>query len=584
MTGLRIADGLTLDPDYIGGGGLAILAKKGAGKTYAGKVIAEELWAHKVPFVAVDPVGAWWGLRMNPDATGEGLSVPIFGGPHADVPLERTGGRLVADLIVDERLSAILDLSGFESHAAERQFMRDFLERLYRRNRDLVHLLIDEADLFAPQQPQPGDRPLLGAMENVVRRGRQHGIGATLITQRAAVLNKNVLSQVDGLIAMRITGIQDRDAIDDWVRGHADPDTAKQVKQTLAGLETGEGWVWIPELDILERTRIRAAATFNSSATPTRNSSTRRDPVLLPDLDLGALRVKMRDTIERIEADDPARLRARIRELEKQLANREPLRVEVPVFSDDSRAELSAAVARFAELRDDLGAVFTGAAVAVQQALAEVKPPDLSWLGEFQPRPVHPARLHVAASKVDAAPSKPDATTAPVRDGDGQFRPSGSQQRILDALAALDAIGVALPGKNQLALFAEAKPTSGGYRNNLSMLRTAGLIGYPEPAHVALTDAGRELAAPKPDLATTPVLHAYVRRMVGESRWRILETLIGIYPAAIARDNLAPVINVPPTSGGYRNNLSSLRTLGLVDYPTAGWVKASSVLMLEVVA
>ena len=34
MSKLRIAPGLTLDADYVGGGTFGLLAKKGAGKTY----------------------------------------------------------------------------------------------------------------------------------------------------------------------------------------------------------------------------------------------------------------------------------------------------------------------------------------------------------------------------------------------------------------------------------------------------------------------------------------------------------------------------------------------------------------------
>ena len=37
-------------------------------------------------------------------------------------------------------------------------------------------------------------------MEDLVRRGRARGLGITLITQRPAVLNKDVLTQVDGIL------------------------------------------------------------------------------------------------------------------------------------------------------------------------------------------------------------------------------------------------------------------------------------------------------------------------------------------------------------------------------------------------
>ena len=42
----------------------------------------------------------------------------------------------------------------------------------------------------------------------------------------------------------------------------------------------------------------------------------------------------------------------------------------------------------------------------------------------------------------------------------------------------------------------------------------------------------------------------------------------------LPRNGLAEVIEVRPTSGGYFNNLGALRSLGLIDYPEPGYVKA----------
>jgi DNA helicase HerA-like ATPase len=83
------------------------------------------------------------------------------------------------------------------------RFMVAFAETLYRLNREAVHLFVDEADAFAPQARNYGgdENRMLGAMEDIVRRGRKRGIGCTLITQRPAVLNKNVLTQCEVLVA-----------------------------------------------------------------------------------------------------------------------------------------------------------------------------------------------------------------------------------------------------------------------------------------------------------------------------------------------------------------------------------------------
>lgn len=86
-------------------------------------MLAEELFAAKVHLVILDPMG---------------VLIPIFGGRHADAPLEPDAGTLMADLVVEERLSMILDMSGFQSRTQERNFAAGFFDRLYRRNQDLM--------------------------------------------------------------------------------------------------------------------------------------------------------------------------------------------------------------------------------------------------------------------------------------------------------------------------------------------------------------------------------------------------------------------------------------------------------------
>jgi hypothetical protein len=63
---------------------------------------------------------------------------------------------------------------------------------------------------------------LLGHIEEIVRRGRMRGFIPWLITQRPAVVHKDVLSQADIPIAMKLTVIEDRDGIGGWIEGPAD--------------------------------------------------------------------------------------------------------------------------------------------------------------------------------------------------------------------------------------------------------------------------------------------------------------------------------------------------------------------------
>jgi hypothetical protein len=288
----------------------------------------------------VDPKGDWWGLRYGADGKSPGLPFVVLGGQHGDIPLESgTGpqaieknGELIARLAAIERVSMVIDLSQFRKHEVAR-FMTFFMETLYRLKakdeyRTPMMLAIDEADAIAPQRiVKTGEKDLgprmLGAAEDIVRRGGQRGIGVTLITQRAAVLNKNVLTQCGVLFALRTVAAQDIGAIDDWVQEvHADRRQRDTCIQSLPGLQQGEGWIWstsFPAPDgIFQRQRFLMPETFDSSATP-KVGQTRVVPKNAADVDLKAFEREMATAIEKAKADDPKELRRRISELEGQL-------------------------------------------------------------------------------------------------------------------------------------------------------------------------------------------------------------------------------------------------------------------------
>jgi len=576
--GIQVAPGLLLDADYVGGGAFVIAAKRGAGKTYLARVLCEEFWRCRVPFVALDPMGAMWGLRSAADGAGAGLPVPIFGGDHGDVPLERGGGAVLADLAVAERMSMIVDMSRLGSRAAEREFAHAFLDRLYRTNRDLVHVLIDEADLFAPQKPAPGDQPLLGVTENIVRRGRNKGIGISLLTQRLAVLNKDVATQADGLVPMRITGLQDREAIDAWVRGHADDDEARPVKASLASLANGECWWWVPELGILRRAQIRRARTFDSSPTR-RRGDTAAAPKTIADVDLGAIAAKMAATIERAKADDPRELRRVIAGLRADLAarppleQREPAEIHVPVITDDARTALLAAA----------GEVEGSAAVAL--AAIEEAAAQLGKLAEQIGDPARPGqRPGPRLIEYDRGGRRPQATprSAPApapaapRPTDDDPAMRAGARRMLAAVASLHPMPLT---RAQTAALAKVKRTGGTFSTYLGVLKQAGYI-TEAGGMLSITGAGfAALGTAPPAPATAEELRAMWRDRLRAGAVRMLDILIAAYPAGLTRDELAEASEISRGGGTFSTYLGMLRTAGLIA-EADGQVRADDVLFL----
>ena len=185
------------------------------------------------------------------------------------------------------------------------------------------------------------------------------------------------------------------------------------------------------------------------------------------------------------------------------------------------------------------------------------------------------------------------------------------QQRILECLGGFAGINRPHVKRNVLAIFAGASPTSGAYGNNLSVLRSFGLIDYPSPGYVCLTefdgradldnlDLGFLKAVPESffDALTdaqasilvdivqanpgkVPTLEAYhnawLNRLTAAQR-SILLTLINMGHIPLDRAQLADVVGASPTSGAYGNNLSELRSLGLIKYPSPGLVTTTDLL------
>jgi hypothetical protein len=241
----------------------AILAKRGAGKTYTGAVFAEEFAKNNIPFVVFDPIDVWWGLRLKADGKGKGLPIVVFGLEHADIKIDRDMGRIIAQAVVRKNISCVISTFGMPK-TAQRHLIAEFADELLNINDTPRHLFIEEAHEFVPQRVMGDMGKTFNAVSNLVVMGRNRGIGVTLINQRASTINKDVLTQIDTLLAFRNVSPQDRKALKEWTEYHdADGDFDK-FYASLPSLPTGEGWIWSPEfMGIFKRFKVRKRETFH---------------------------------------------------------------------------------------------------------------------------------------------------------------------------------------------------------------------------------------------------------------------------------------------------------------------------------
>lgn len=565
---LRVGKGSTFDmPLDAVTQTFAILAVRGRGKTYTGSVMTEQMICAGQPVVVIDPLGVWWGLRSSVSGKKKGLPVAILGGKHGDAPLTSTSGTVIADLVVSQRVPLVLDLSGFDTKAEEIRFTTDFLTRLYQKNSEPLHLMIDEADVFAPQQVFPEGKRLLHAMEQVVRRGRARGLGVTLISQRAAVLNKNVLSQTETLILLGMTGANDLKAIDEWVGKNADFGEAREIMGTLPGLPIGTAWVWSPAwLGITRKVEIRSRVTFDSSATP-KVGDRRVEPTEFADIDMAALTQAIEASAEKVSGEDPKVLRQRLREAEAKVAaleadlareqakETETVEVEVPVLGDSDRTLLDQALLANERLSDALLDLTERLRVnAFERQQAKVSPAPV-------PRPLRTPLVR------DLLPPRPPSVSPPKAESNGSL--SKAERSILTVLAqfgAPDGYDEGVEVK-RLAILSGYTAGGGGFNNALSSLRTAGRIERGNPVRITpqgLADLGEYEQLPRGwDLFE---FHAG-RHKLGKAHREIVGVLYEAYPQGLSAEEIASRTpsEYKAGTGGFNNALSRLRTLGLIE-------------------
>lgn len=574
MKTLEFAEGLRLPIDAVTQT-FAFLARKGAGKTYGASKLAEGMLGADAQVVVVDPVGVWWGLRMAADGKAPGIPIAIFGGLHGDLPLEPTAGGLVADLVVDKGVSLVLDVSMFRKGDRKR-FVTDFAEQLFHRKkgeRTPMHLFVEEAQVFVPQRVMGDEARMLGAFEDLVKLGRNFGIGVTLISQRPQAVNKDALNQTECLVVLQTNGAQERKAIREWIVEQG-LDVSELV-DTLPSLERGEAWVWSPSwLRKTVRVHISEKWTFNASATPEVGKKTKEAPKL-EELALESIREAMAATVQAAEANDPKALRRRIAELERKLSERpeakpEVQRMEVPVLQEKDTTALMEAMGELGALVQSLGKDLEATRAQLKRALFQGKPIPSISVG-YEPPGGRKQWERDAWGDMQGRRSAP--RKAPAEGG-----PSAYAMQLLETAAARLPMR---PTRTQLAILSGRSTRSSAYQGAVAELLKAGLL-IEERGQLAITREGLRLVGHVESSATSPeqIRETWLRALP-QYEGSLLRILIERYPKPIDRIDLAHDAGKSILSSAYQGAISTLKKNGLVEAEADGRLRASETLFLS---
>lgn len=258
-----------------------------------------------------------------------------------------------------------------------------------------------------------------------------------------------------------------------------------------------------------------------------------------------------------VERETLEGLRARVAELEREAA-------DVPAPAPDRVGVLAEVIRSYGGLIGNIRAELA----EIETALAGLEADAAHHVAVASDAPVLPV-LRKADPKAVAEWTRQDKLPRP-------------QAAVLDALAWFEQLGVAAPSNAQIAFVAGYTPTSGTFGNIRGRLHATGLVAYPGAGLTMLTAAGRERAVAPPRPATSAALQdAVLAKLDGPCR-KVLEVILkhGASPprAPLHSDDVAEQSGYSPGSGTFGNIRGRLRSLGLIDYPSPGYVAPADIL------
>lgn len=538
---------------------LAILGKTGSGKTSTEKLAVEQVVAAGFRVCVLDSVKSdWWGITSSANGKKPGLPFQILGGPHGHVPLHSSAGKVIGQLVGSGKLPlSIIDMADFEAGGLQRFFI-DFAQALMRSAKGVVYLVIEEAHEFAPKEKSGVGNENMAThwAKKLATAGRSKGIRLIVATQRIQALHNAVLGSCETLIAHRLSAPADQDPVMKWLRANTDKLTADKVMGGLSSLPTGTGWVCSGESKIFEMVKFPKFKTYDNAVTP--ESDAKEITVKTAPVDRDKLSAIIGDAVKEAEANDPAALKKRIRELEAEAKKK-----TIPAAAGPSNKELQTVRADghkqgYAEGFKD-GATKLSAELSERiKAVLAKSFADLENKKIIAPQPVSisvelkkPVMPHTPITKFKVVDKIPKELIA----GNGEY--TGPQRRIINSLIFWKSIGHEQPTRAQAAVVAGYAWRSASFRNPASALKTLGVIDWIGTNNVKLTgdvDGGMSAEQAKSKLLSI---------LSGPQR-KIIEAFEGSDKPQ-PKEPLAARAGYDHHSASFRNPASALATLGIIE-------------------
>lgn len=532
-----------------------IQANSGGGKSYLIRKILEETHG-KVQHIVLDLEGEFSTLREKFDY--------LLVGVGGDIPIDVKSAELLAKKLLALQVSTIVDLYELKKH--ERiLFVKLFLDSMMNAKKELWHpvlVIVDEAHVLCPEG-KSGKAESTGSVIDLMTRGRKRGYCGVLATQRLSKLNKDASAEANNKLIGR-TGLD----IDMKRAGDELGFNSKEQFLSLRSLDPGNFFAFGTAISKkIIKIKIGKVKTTHPEAGV--GKLTAPSP---PTPKIKRLLKKLVDLPKKAEQElmEKEDFKAKIRELKIKL-RKASANIEI---NDSQKEKFLKQGFREAELAfktelNELNKSNFALKSAIDKAINIFnKVPELKKIKKFKSNS-NLTNLEKFVPKEAVFKIKTDknipvkTTTTQVFAMDSELKLQRNEKAILSLLFNN-------PHKpfeiKMVALFTGYSPKSGGFKNSISHLNSMGIIRRIGTA-IEITQEGlsqaTDLLGSDIDMHEEFTIQGWINKLP-KCESLIFKFLLENPGQEFLKEDLAVEVNYSLNSGGFKNALSRLNSLGLI--------------------
>jgi hypothetical protein len=593
---VETGDLVYLSLDHLIGERMLIQANSGGGKSYALRDIAEQSYG-KIQQIILSPKNEYRTLREKFDYILVGKKNENY---DIDIDIDPRHAGKLAEKILETGVNAIIDLSQLPNDRIK--FMKNFIDALNNAAESLWHpveIFIDEIHIFAPEKGY-GEAESIHAITELASTGRDKGYALIGATQRLSKFNNNVASELnikfigkctldtDMARAGKEIGFKSNDLIKFrnlgnpnyyfYAFGPGVSDEVIKIKFKKSETTHVAGWQRVKnKVNPATPNKIKSLLTqFQDLPKIAEEEIKTKEQLQKKVIDLikeiNALQ-KDKNPIDKdfLESQKRSAYIKGYEEAEKyyksELERLQQLHNKLLTSSEDiinQRNALSAIIKDITTFTSDFVTKLKDTKKKYPQ-IREIQIENFHFKAKEKP-----SMEKTAVNQVKENHVKPTSNSIVVAPGDVNL--TGPEKRILLALAQYPDQKAS---HSQTALLSGYSPNGSAFTNPRAHLRSLGYIQY-EQEMISITESGLKALGSYETIEkdNESLQELWLSKVTGPEK-RILTPLLKKFPHEISKEDLATESGYSPIGSAFTNPLSHLRSLGLIEYPQTGFVKAS---------